>query len=201
VGTYIRRRLALAGGVAVGALLFASASGAAAYALTREPAADPALVRQVSPEEALASVADDESDFALLVPPEVAAERTYLWHARSLFEAESAAIAADAAVHARAIALSAASSFVPLAAGVLYDIVAGAFPEDPGTAYRVVLCESRGDPATNTGNGYYGMWQFDLATWEAMGGAGLPSAASAEEQTARARMLYDARGWQPWGCR
>lgn len=84
-------------------------------------------------------------------------------------------------------------------AGV-YDIVAAYFPEQADRAYRVTVCESGAVPSTNTGNGYYGMWQFDAATWASVGGTGLASNASAEEQTMRARMLYDRRGWQPWGC-
>ena len=59
--------------------------------------------------------------------------------------------------------------------------------------------ESR-DWHANTGNGYYGLWQFDLATWQSVGGAGLPSDTSIEEQVARAPALYDRRGWSPWEC-
>ncbi|WP_022868687.1 resuscitation-promoting factor [Schaalia vaccimaxillae] len=62
-------------------------------------------------------------------------------------------------------------------------------------------CESGGNPATNTGNGYYGMYQFSLSTWQAMGGSGLPSNASAAEQTARAQALQARAGWGQWpGC-
>lgn len=82
-----------------------------------------------------------------------------------------------------------------------YDVIAAAFP--PGEvdrAYRVAICESSGNAHTNTGNGYYGLWQFDLPTWRSVGGTGLPSTATLEEQVNRARMLYDRRGWSPWGC-
>lgn len=82
----------------------------------------------------------------------------------------------------------------------LYGAIAAAFPEQPDKAYRVVMCESEGHAATNTGNGYYGLWQFDLPTWRSVGGTGLPSDASIQEQVMRARMLYDKRGWGPWGC-
>ena len=64
--------------------------------------------------------------------------------------------------------------------------------------YRLRMCESGGNYSTNTGNGYYGAYQFDLRTWRAYGGSGLPSDASAAEQDRRARMLYRARGWAPW---
>lgn len=84
--------------------------------------------------------------------------------------------------------------------GPLLEILTESFPEDPEFAYRVVMCESSGNARANTGNGYYGMWQFDLSTWQSVGGTGLPSDASVEEQVARARALYEVRGWQPWGC-
>ncbi len=59
-------------------------------------------------------------------------------------------------------------------------------------------CESGGDPTANTGNGYYGMYQFSLSTWQAYGGSGLPSEASAAEQTAVAKRLQAAAGWGQW---
>ena len=36
-------------------------------------------------------------------------------------------------------------------------------------------CESGGNWAINTGNGYYGGLQFNLGTWQAYGGTGLPA--------------------------
>lgn len=59
-------------------------------------------------------------------------------------------------------------------------------------------CESGGDPATNTGNGYYGLYQFSLQTWQAMGGSGLPSENSAAEQTRIAQKLQAQSGWGQW---
>jgi len=82
----------------------------------------------------------------------------------------------------------------------LFAAIAEAFPEAPEFAYSVAMCESAGNATVNSGNGYYGLWQFDLATWRSVGGSDLPSSASLDEQIMRARMLYDARGWQPWGC-
>jgi uncharacterized protein YabE (DUF348 family) len=55
-------------------------------------------------------------------------------------------------------------------------------------------CESGGNWATNTGNGYYGGLQFSLGTWQAYGGNGLPSNASRETQIAIATKLRDASG-------
>ena len=59
-------------------------------------------------------------------------------------------------------------------------------------------CESGGNPSINTGNGYYGMYQFNLQTWRGVGGSGYPHQASAAEQTKRAQILYNMRGAQPW---
>lgn len=59
-------------------------------------------------------------------------------------------------------------------------------------------CESGGNPTTNTGNGYYGLYQFSLSTWQSVGGSGLPSEASAAEQTQRAQILQARAGWGQW---
>lgn len=70
-----------------------------------------------------------------------------------------------------------------------------------GVWAALAQCESGGNPATNTGNGFYGLYQFSLPTWQAMGGSGLPSDASAAEQTARAQALQAQSGWGQWpGC-
>ncbi|MGH2379764.1 MAG: transglycosylase family protein [Candidatus Limnocylindria bacterium] len=66
-------------------------------------------------------------------------------------------------------------------------------------------CESSGNWAINTGNGYYGGLQFSLGTWESYGGAefaAYPHEATREEQIAIAERLRAARGYQPWpACR
>jgi uncharacterized protein YabE (DUF348 family) len=59
---------------------------------------------------------------------------------------------------------------------------------------RLAQCESGGNWATNTGNGYYGGLQFSLGTWRANGGSGLPSNASRETQIAIATKIRDASG-------
>ncbi len=55
-------------------------------------------------------------------------------------------------------------------------------------------CEAGGNWAINTGNGYYGGLQFNLGTWQAYGGSGLPSDASRETQIAIATKVRDASG-------
>ncbi|PKH41843.1 G5 domain-containing protein [Nocardioides alpinus] len=59
-------------------------------------------------------------------------------------------------------------------------------------------CESGGNPDAVNPAGYYGLYQFDLGTWRSVGGSGLPTSASAGEQTYRAKLLYKQRGRSPW---
>ena len=75
--------------------------------------------------------------------------------------------------------------------------VAGA-TATPGHLQAIAACESGGDPATNTGNGFYGKYQFTQSTWESVGGTGNPAAASEAEQDARAAQLYAQQGSSPW---
>ncbi|MFI6325467.1 ubiquitin-like domain-containing protein [Nonomuraea sp. NPDC050556] len=96
-----------------------------------------------------------------------------------------------------------------------------AFPKD-GTVIRVVTampqhaipiqaavaklnwaalaaCESHGNPrAVNAGGPYYGLYQFNLAMWQAVGGTRTPNVWPAAEQTYRAQLLYQRVGgrWQ-----
>ena len=61
-------------------------------------------------------------------------------------------------------------------------------------------CESGGNPRSVNPAGYYGLYQFSLSTWRSVGGSGNPIDAPADEQTARAQMLYARDGASPWGC-
>ncbi len=72
--------------------------------------------------------------------------------------------------------------------------------ERKGGAGGTLACirSYEGDYGTNTGNGYYGAYQFDLPTWRSVGGTGLPSDAEPWEQDMRAQMLLDRRGLAPW---
>ena len=67
-----------------------------------------------------------------------------------------------------------------------------------GTLAAIRACESGGNYSTNTGNGFYGAYQFTQSTWESVGGSGNPAAASPAEQDKRAAMLYAQQGSSPW---
>jgi hypothetical protein len=61
-------------------------------------------------------------------------------------------------------------------------------------------CESSGNPRAINPAGYYGLYQFSLATWRAVGGTGNPIDASPAEQLKRAKILYNRSGAGQWGC-
>jgi LysM repeat protein len=62
-------------------------------------------------------------------------------------------------------------------------------------------CESGGNWAISTGNGYYGGLQFTAGTWISNGGgvyAPTANLATREQQITVASKLQSARGWAPW---
>ena len=60
------------------------------------------------------------------------------------------------------------------------------------------MCESTDDYTANTGNGYYGAYQFSPITWWWLGYLGYPHQASPAVQDQAARDLYAIFGWTPW---
>ena len=67
-----------------------------------------------------------------------------------------------------------------------------------GVWLQLAACESSGNWAINTGNGYYGGLQFTLDSWRFVGGAGKPHEAHPMEQIARAEYLQRIQGWKAW---
>ncbi|MFJ6721072.1 ubiquitin-like domain-containing protein [Streptomyces sp. NPDC091259] len=60
-------------------------------------------------------------------------------------------------------------------------------------------CESGGRPSATDASGTYGgLYQFDVTTWQSLGGSGRPQDAPGPEQTYRAKKLYVQRGATPW---
>ncbi|MCW0216115.1 MAG: LysM peptidoglycan-binding domain-containing protein [Pseudonocardia sp.] len=69
----------------------------------------------------------------------------------------------------------------------------------PASAWDALAqCESGGNWAINTGNGYYGGLQFNLTTWRAYGGVGMPHTASRTQQIAVAEKVLAKQGWNAW---
>jgi LysM repeat protein len=65
-------------------------------------------------------------------------------------------------------------------------------------AHRVCLRESGCNYATNTGNGYYGAYQYDDRTWGGYGGYAHASDAPPAVQDAKFAQTFAARGCSPW---
>ena len=67
-----------------------------------------------------------------------------------------------------------------------------------GQLAAIRQCESGGNYATDTGNGFYGAYQFTQQSWQAVGGTGNPAQASPAEQDRRAAMLMARSGAGNW---
>ena len=85
-----------------------------------------------------------------------------------------------------------------MTAGVTAALATPASAASESDFARLRMCESGGNYSINTGNGYYGAYQFDLRTWQGMGYEGRPSDASPATQDSAAHALQASRGWQPW---
>ncbi len=77
-------------------------------------------------------------------------------------------------------------------------IVLAAAPASADTFANIRQCESGGNYSTNTGNGYYGAYQFTQQTWSGLGYSGVPSSASPATQDAAAAQLAARSGFGQW---
>lgn len=68
--------------------------------------------------------------------------------------------------------------------------------------YQLRMCESGNTYERNSGNGYYGAYQFNISTWRSNAPEGWqdvrPDQAPPAIQDQAALNLYNARGWSPW---
>ncbi|MGV9824200.1 transglycosylase family protein [Gordonia sp. NPDC003429] len=90
----------------------------------------------------------------------------------------------------------------PVAATVRVGTKPGAPFVPAGSVWdSLAQCESTGNWAINTGNGFYGGIQFDQNTWDRWGGqeyAARPDLATREEQIDIASKTLAAQGWGAW---
>lgn len=103
---------------------------------------------------------------------------------------------------ARVFALRGATVGVVAGAAALA-LAAPASAAPDSTWDAVAQCESSGNWAINTGNGYYGGLQFSQSTWEAFGGtqyAARADLATKEQQIAIAEKTLAGQGWGAWAC-
>ena len=71
-------------------------------------------------------------------------------------------------------------------------------PPTPENWEALRWCESGNDYGIDTGNGYYGAYQFSAETWWWLGYEGWPNEASPEVQDQAAMDLYDYSNWDAW---
>jgi resuscitation-promoting factor RpfA len=82
--------------------------------------------------------------------------------------------------------------------GVPLAMTATANAAPASTWDKLAMCESSGNWATNTGNGFSGGLQFTPQTWTAFGGKGQAHQASRQDQIAVAERVLQAQGWGAW---
>lgn len=85
-----------------------------------------------------------------------------------------------------------AMAVAPLALG------AGTANADSVNWDAIASCESGGNWAINTGNGYFGGLQFSPSTWSSNGGYGMPHLASRAEQIRVAENVLATQGIGAW---
>ncbi len=88
--------------------------------------------------------------------------------------------------------LAGAVSVAPIALGT------GVANADSVNWDAIAACESGGNWAINTGNGYFGGLQFSPSTWRANGGSGMPNHASRAEQIRVAENVLRSQGIGAW---
>lgn len=84
------------------------------------------------------------------------------------------------------------------AAGIALSATGATAATDGATWDALAQCESGGNWAINTGNGYSGGLQFSPTTWAAYGGTGSAADASREQQIAVAEQVQAGQGWGAW---
>lgn len=64
--------------------------------------------------------------------------------------------------------------------------------------HKLRICESGDNYREDTGNGYYGAYQFAPRTWHALGFQGRPDHAKQVTQNRAAKREYQIDGWGAW---
>ena len=103
-----------------------------------------------------------------------------------------------ASARARAVRKAARERAARLAQLRARQLKLDAAPSPGGIWLELRECESGDDYSLDTGNGYFGAYQFALSTWQDLGYSGLPSEASAAVQDSAAEALLSRAGWNQW---
>jgi len=175
-------------------LMFASTMNEGPSQDAKSVAIDAALVQEISPLQAkqrIREVTQTSRDIERIEIRERRARAKAKAEAQAKREAAAAAKAAAEAqrqAEAEAAARAQAQQQQSVAQSQTQSTSSGSVWD------RLAQCESGGNWSINTGNGYYGGLQFNLGTWQSVGGSGYPHQASREEQIHRAEILRDRNG-------
>jgi Transglycosylase-like domain len=82
--------------------------------------------------------------------------------------------------------------------GLMVAAPAGAAGTLSADLYKLRMCESGDNYRANTGNGYFGAYQFAAGTWHSLGFHGRPDHAKAATQNRAARDIHAREGWRAW---
>ena len=104
----------------------------------------------------------------------------------------------DVGTTGRTLARTAVAGAVLAAPAVAAPVASVASADTVSTWDRLAQCESSGNWAINTGNGFSGGLQFTPGTWRAFGGVGVAHHASREQQIAVAERVLAEQGWGAW---
>lgn len=198
---------ALSGAVILGAL-----SGTSANALATETKVTESKVVTVQPGDYLAKIAEEHGTVYTrlfdanenIKNPDVifAGDQVRIPTADEQLPSRPLPSTVAAALQATAAPAPVEAEYVAPAAAPAPRVQAAPAPADSaisgGVWDRLAQCESGGNWAINTGNGYYGGVQFSLSSWQAVGGSGYPHQASKAEQISRAEALLALQGWGAW---
>ncbi|KJF18207.1 MULTISPECIES: transglycosylase family protein [Acidithrix] len=168
-----------------------AAQDAATTAKARIDASESSLLAAVSSEQStLASV---NSQISNLVQQQIAQRLALELQAKRVVSAHNAQSSQGAPTSS---GLSSVSSGAGRGAGVSNW---GGHPAPISAASLAALrrCESGGNYQDNTGNGYFGAYQFSISTWHSLGFPGIPSDASPATQDQAASILA-RNGWYSW---
>jgi hypothetical protein len=129
--------------------------------------------------------------------------RADYWQARAEYDARREATRAKKEAggttsnpDSPAQAVTALKAEAPVAAVAAVPVAEG-YPTNAQLA-ALRMCESTDRYFVNTGNGYYGAYQFSAVTWWWLGYSGYPHEASPAVQDQAVRDLYALMGWSPW---
>ncbi|MBV9871316.1 MAG: transglycosylase family protein [Frankiaceae bacterium] len=75
---------------------------------------------------------------------------------------------------------------------------AGAHGSIKRDLHRLRVCESGNNYHANTGNGYYGAYQFSRSTWRGLGFHKRPDQAKRKTQDRAAKKEHAISGWSAW---